>query len=277
MRTGSVHLAAWLVRTTRSLASARTETRTILRASIPCPGPGGACTHDIRDRLMNTNASVVTLPDGRSLLQTSGPAKVRPPGRLVLIAGMMWIALLATGFLVLAREEFTPVVGTAASPTFPPHSTLALAKDAPTLILFAHPHCPCTRASLHELAELMASLQRKVAMTVVFTLPKGVAPHWEQGELWQEAAAIPGVHVALDQDGQEAGRFEVKGSGHVLLYQPSGQLVFSGGITPSRGHEGDNPGRTAVVSLVLQGHSPVNRTPVYGCPLLEPPDPSPSP
>ncbi len=72
----------------------------------------------------------------------------------------------------------------------------------------------------------------------------------------------------------EAGRFGVKGSGHVLLYQPSGRLVFSGGITPSRGHEGDNPGRAAVISLVLQGRSPVNRTPVYGCPLLEPPAPS---
>ena len=116
----------------------------------------------------------------------------------------------------------------------------------------------------------MASVPRRVAATVVFPLPKGVAPHWEQGELWQEAAMIPGLRAITDQDGQEAGRFGVKGSGHVLLYQPSGQLVFSGGITPSRGHEGDNPGRSAVISLILQGRSPVDRTPVYGCPLLEP-------
>ena len=189
----------------------------------------------------------------------------------MLIGGLVWVAILVTGFFILAGEEFTPVTDFAVKTTFPPRSTLALAPGVPTLIMFAHPRCPCTRASMHELAESMVSLQHRVAATIVFTLPKGVAPHWEQGELWQEAAAIPGIQVVTDRDGQEAGRFGVKGSGHVLLYEPSGQLAFSGGITPSRGHEGDNPGRSAVISLVLQGRSPVNHTPVYGCPLLEPP------
>lgn len=192
--------------------------------------------------------------------------------KLVPVASLVWIAVLITGFLALAREEWTPVTATAARPAFPLGSTLALATDVPTLILFAHPRCPCTRASMHELAELLTGLDHRVSIQVVFTLPKGVPPHWEQGELWREATAIPGTRVTTDQDGQEAQRFGVKGSGHVLLYQPSGELVFSGGITPSRGHEGDNPGRSAVVSLVTRGRSPVDHTPVYGCPLLEPPD-----
>ncbi len=204
----------------------------------------------------------------------SEPAETRTPRKLVLIVGLVWIAILIVGFSILAREEFTPAASAVTLPTFPPHSTLALAPDVPTLILFAHPRCPCTRASMHELAELLVSLSHRTAVTIVFTLPKGVAPRWEQGELWQEATALPGVRVVTDRDGQEAGRFGVQGSGHVLLYQPSGQLVFSGGITPSRGHEGDNLGRSAIVSLVLQGYSPVNHTPVYGCPLLEPPSSS---
>ena len=219
---------------------------------------------------MNTIASVDIPPGDRGLPRISGRAGVCLPGRLVPIAGLVWIALLTTGFFSLAREEFTPVAGAAAHPAFPARSTLALSPDVPTLILFAHPHCPCTRASMHELAGLMASLQHRVAATVVFPLPQGVAPHWERGELWQEAVAIPGVRARADQDGRETERFGVKGSGHLLLYQPSGRLVFSGGITPSRGHEGDNPGRSAVVSLVVQGRSPVDHTPVYGCPLLEP-------
>lgn len=208
--------------------------------------------------------------DANVSAQINSPAKLRAPGKLIFIVGLAWFAILATGFLILAREQFTPVVGDAASATFPPHSALALSPDRPTLILFAHPHCPCTRATVHDLAGLMASLSQKVAVTVVFPLPKGVPPGWEQGELWQEASAIPGVHLTTDQDGQETSRFGVKGSGHVLLYQPSGRLVFSGGITPSRGHEGDNPGRSAVDGLVLHGYSPVNHTPVFGCPLLEP-------
>ena len=77
--------------------------------------------------------------------------------------------------------------------------------------------------------------------------------------------------VVLDPDGREARRFGVKGSGHVLLYEPSGDLVFSGGITPSRGHEGDNPGRSAVIDLINGGRAAVHRTPVFGCPLLDDP------
>ena len=220
---------------------------------------------------MNANAPVNIPPGNSPPPYIGGPSEIRPFGKLVLIAGLVWIAMLAAGSFVLAREEFTPVTKAAVSPVFPPHSALALAPDVPTLILFAHPRCPCTRASVHELAELMASVAHKVALTIVFTLPKGVPPHWEQGELWQLAATIPGARVITDPDGREAARFGVKGSGHTLLYQPSGQLVFSGGITPSRGHEGDNPGRSAVISLVLQGRALVSRTPVYGCPLLEPP------
>lgn len=231
----------------------------------------GISAHAGFDGLVDVNAPADIPLGDQSFAQVSGPSESHALGKLVLIAGLVWIAILTVGFFVLAREEFTPVTGAAASPIFPPSSALALAPDVPTLILFVHPRCPCTRASLHELADLMVSLPNRVAVTIVFTLPKGVGPHWEQGELWQEAATIPGVHVTTDPDGQEAGRFGVKGSGHALLYQPSGQLVFTGGITPSRGHEGDNPGRSAIVSLVLQGRSFVDHTPVYGCPLLDSP------
>jgi hypothetical protein len=196
------------------------------------------------------------------------------PGRRVAIAGLLWLGVLLTGFYLLAREEFTPIAGNVSSPKFPAHSGLALAPDLPTLILFAHPHCPCTRATLREFDELLANVSQRVEATIVFTLPKGVPPHWEQGDLWQSAAQIPGVHVIVDPDGREASRFGVKGSGHVLLYTSSGDLVFNGGITPSRGHEGDNPGRSAIISLVLSGRAAVNHTPVYGCPLLDAPSTS---
>ncbi len=40
-------------------------------------------------------------------------------------------------------------------------------------------------------------------------------------------------------------------SGQVLLYDPSGRLAFSGGITAARGHVGDNAGSDAIVGLVM--------------------------
>jgi hypothetical protein len=111
---------------------------------------------------------------------------------------------------------------------FPRSSAVRLVSDKLTLVLFAHPHCPCTRASLHELDGLLAETQNRVSVTVVFTIPDGVPADWEQGDLWNSATRIPGVRVIRDQGGGEAHQFDVEGSGHA----PSGKLLFSGGITP---------------------------------------------
>jgi hypothetical protein len=183
-------------------------------------------------------------------------------------AGVLWGSLLVVGFLFLAQEEFTPVEASLPMTLFPRKSAVRLVSDKLTLVLFAHPHCPCTRASLHELDGLLAGTQDGVSVTVVFTIPEGVPADWEQGDLWNLATSIPGLRVIMDKGGKEARQFDVVGSGHVLLYAPTGKLLFSGGITASRGHEGDNVGRSAIVSFILNGHAPVNHTPVFGCSLL---------
>jgi hypothetical protein len=182
--------------------------------------------------------------------------------------GVVWIFLVGTGFAILEHEQFTPVTHTIIATDFPSGSGIELARDKPTLIVFAHPQCPCTRATLHDLDVLRASTRDKVAVVMVFTIPPGVPTGWEKGDLWNSTAAMHDVRVVRDQDGLEANRFHVKGSGHVLLYNPAGHLLFSGGITDSRGHEGDNAGQSAVVSLVLTGHASINHTAVFGCSLL---------
>ena len=73
-----------------------------------------------------------------------------------------------------------------------------------------------------------------------------------------------------DVDGLEAARFGVQASGQTLLYGANGNLQFSGGITASRGHSGDNLGRSAIVALVTTGESTTNHTSVYGCSLHNP-------
>ena len=195
-------------------------------------------------------------------------AKKRWSQGLLTIAGIVWLAVLLTGFAILEREEFTPVKEARTAASFPQNSAIRLASNEPTLVLFVHPYCPCSRASLHELDGLLAETQNKLSVTLVFTIPNGIEPGWEQGDLWKSAEAMPGVRILRDQGGVEASRFGVKGSGHTLLYEPSGKLLFSGGITASRGHEGDNPGCAAIVGFVLNGHATVSRTPVFGCSLL---------
>jgi len=186
----------------------------------------------------------------------------------VILIGIFWLAMVLAGFAVLQREEFTPIPSTSVGRDFPRGSSIAMAPDRATLVIFLHPYCPCSRATLRQLGELLAETQNKEAVTVVFTIPKGLPPGWEKDNLWRTASAMPGVRVVRDEEGVEARRFNVIGSGHALLYAPAGRLLFSGGITASRGHEGDNPGQDAIVSFVLHGQSNVTHTPVFGCALL---------
>jgi hypothetical protein len=141
------------------------------------------------------------------------------------------------------------------------------------LVVTIHPKCPCSRATVGELARVMTACEGRLTARVLMVRPPGKPEGWEQTDLWTAAARIPGVTVVTDVDGAESGKFGAETSGHAMLYDGSGKLVFSGGITESRGHEGDNAGRSAVVSLVWAGMwaegnvSP--RTPVYGCSLFD--------
>jgi hypothetical protein len=79
------------------------------------------------------------------------------------------------------------------------------------------------------------------------------------------AAAIPGVHVISDERGAQARMFGALVSGQTLLYSATGSLLFSGGITGARGHEGDNPGRTVLTSMLTGQRADTVHTPVFGC------------
>jgi hypothetical protein len=100
---------------------------------------------------------------------------------------------------------------------------------------------------------------------VVVYRPDGAAPGWEHTDLWASAAAIPGVRVMSDEDGAEARLFGALVSGSTLLYAPDGRRLFSGGVTPARGHAGDNAGLDALASFLTRDGSGIPHTPVFGC------------
>ena len=136
------------------------------------------------------------------------------------------------------------------------------------MIVFAHPKCPCTGASMEELNRILAQCSGKVAAHVLFFKPAGLPDSWVRTGLWATAAAIPGVAVHEDCDGEQARLFGAETSGYLVLYDPHGRLLFKGGITGSRAHAGDNAGENAVVALLTGHEASLAQTPVYGCSLL---------
>jgi len=92
---------------------------------------------------------------------------------------------------------------------------------------------------------------------------------WTKGSSWNCAAAIPGVSVQEDFDGNEARRFGAETSGFTVLYGPDGRLLFAGGLTVGRGHAGDSLGARAIAMLVAGTSAESRQAPVYGCRLLD--------
>jgi hypothetical protein len=182
-----------------------------------------------------------------------------------------WAASVCLGLTGLWMYESTPSRPAKAPAEWPAGTHLARQAGLPSLVLFAHPHCPCTRATLGELARLMTECRGKLTTTVVLVRPAGLPDGWERTDLWNGAAAIPGVSVVTDDKGIESQRFGALTSGQALLYSSDGRLLFAGGITQSRGHQGDNAGESAIAALVLGGGrlAKCASTPVYGCPLFD--------
>lgn len=181
----------------------------------------------------------------------------------------VWLLAAAVGAWALASYGNAPGSAGQTPESWPADSQIVLPHDRPILMMFAHPQCPCTRASVAELNRLLTRCNDKVVVQVIFIKPPGLPHEWTQTALWQSAAAIPGVTVDADPDGAEARRFGAESSGHVVLYDQRGKLLFNGGITSARGQAGDNAGENVIVSLVTDQDTQIRNTPVFGCGLFD--------
>lgn len=181
---------------------------------------------------------------------------------------VVWLASVGTGLAWLMAYDNTPGAPADAPAGWPAANALPRNPSGPTLVMLAHPRCDCTRASLGELAELLARARQRPRTYVVFIRPGGVAAAWEKTPIFDQATRIPGVTVIRDENGAEAKRFGVSTSGQTLLYDRDGRLVYSGGVTAARGKPGSNAGQSMLLELLAGGHPARPTTRVFGCSLF---------
>jgi hypothetical protein len=181
---------------------------------------------------------------------------------------VLWLTVLVAAGRLLLGSKATPGT-TADTPRVLPEGCLF--QPAPgriVLLLFVHPHCPCTQASLDELAWLLARAGDQVDAWAVLVAPNGAPTDWERGRTGRAAESVASLRVWTDQGGSEARRFGATTSGQALIYGPDRKLAFKGGITDGRGHRGSNPGRDAALAA-LAGRPAEREWPVFGCPLFD--------
>lgn len=183
-----------------------------------------------------------------------------------------WMTAAGAALAAMSDLASQPGAPALAPTSWPTASRLARTPGRGTLVMVAHTKCACTRASLRELERVMARAGSRVEAFVVFVGPRdsnadGVL------DLRTMAGAMKNVRVIEDET--EARIFGAATSGQVLLYAESDALVFRGGITVARGHEGDSAGGEIVRRFAVTGHVAPSSGPsttaseVFGCALYD--------
>ena len=181
----------------------------------------------------------------------------------------LWVALIALGLAVVLRYSFYSEPVTKVPERWPLGTQIQTQQSRPKLLVFLHPYCPCSLATLHELESLLARMAKNKPDTrIIFFKPGQDSVSWQRGKLWQEAKKLTSATIVLDNDGSQSLLFHAHFSGQILLYSAEGNLLYNGGLTISRGHEGKNPGADYLYSLLIHKAFNLRTTPVFGCPLF---------
>jgi hypothetical protein len=184
----------------------------------------------------------------------------------------LWLAACFIGSYVAMSMDFRPGRLGARRASWPPASAMARSSTTDTIVMFLHPRCPCTRASV---AQLLATVNAHPGATLLVSLfaPPASADEraWLQGDDARAIrAAVPDAALIPDRGGVEARRFGAQTSGTTLVYDRAGREIFRGGITDRRGGRGDNPGLQRLAKT-LREHAdvaPGEPSPVFGCPIV---------
>lgn len=185
-----------------------------------------------------------------------------PNSTTVLLA--VWLATTALGFALFEAYHAQP--NDPGSPSrWPVGGPIGLDPARPTLVLFVHPLCPCSKASVADLASIGSELLGRFAPHVVVYRPLHRSDEWERSAPTLDAASLAGWRRWDDRGAALARRFGVRTSGHLLVFDPHGELLYSGGVTPGRGRRGPSGGLAAFLNGIAGGTIGVDRGPVFGC------------
>ena len=187
----------------------------------------------------------------------------------IIFISVIWFILAAAGFAVLLQYESKPGSGRVMENHWPSDSDFKPAAMPYTLVMGVHPRCPCTRATIEELAVIMTHGQGQLKGYVLFIQPADFNEDWVKTDTYRSASSIPGIQTMIDRFGKQAELFHITTSGQTLVYDKRGNLLFNGGITSARGHVGDNDGVNSILELIRTGKASHRQTPFFGCPLFK--------
>jgi len=192
---------------------------------------------------------------------------------LVLCCAILWFSALVSGWCVVERYERTPGAQSRAPEwltgrMLPAGTLAATPKGVPVLLVALHPQCTCSLATMHELLRIVQQSHAPASIVLLMYTPEHLPEGWTRGERLRSASESLHPRIIDDTNGRWARGLGARTSGEVLLYSPAGRLLFQGGITSERGHEGASAGGE-LLERAMQSQERTARTPpTFGCALF---------
>lgn len=172
------------------------------------------------------------------------------------------------GWYQMLHFSTTPGEQESGPATWPHAEPRPGAGQAPLLLVFIHPGCSCTHATLQELDRLLAENHGPIDVVLEVYRSKAMVNSGYSSVLdvtpWFDRRAI----LAADVDGRMARLFRARTSGEVLLYSEGGVLLFQGGMTAERAQLGRSVGAVRLHQALLSGLPARDQSPVFGCPIF---------
>src|SRR5437660_1585858 len=112
------------------------------------------------------------------------PSKPAARRNLFFAVGLVaiWIPVVLVGMVLL--WNYSTHAGAEGNPptNWPTGAGFSRATDSMTLVMVVHPHCPCSRASIGELSQLMAHARRRLQAWVVFVRSAAYGDDWVKSD-----------------------------------------------------------------------------------------------
>ena len=182
----------------------------------------------------------------------------------------VWGIAVGLGLEMLWQFQSTPGDALACQDqAWPSQAPFGLESQQLTLVMFVHPRCPCTVASVSELRRVTAGLGSMPRIHLAILQPLEPDDSWQSNELVQTGCKLPGAEIHWDHGGQIARLFGTNTSGQVLLFDPQGRSLYRGGVTDLRGQEGPSREGEALRRCLVTGRQAERDYPVFGCALQD--------
>ena len=170
------------------------------------------------------------------------------PINFILIS--VWLIAISTGLYFLYQyQNKNGELGTSSSHWIE-SSNIHFEENKNNVLMFLHPYCPCSRASLNELAKILSHKIKPSTVKIILAKPESKDSNWVYESPLYKITKELNFQSLIDKNSHESKLFEAKTSGLVLIFNKDKKLMFRGGITDSRGHEGDNKGAQKALTIL---------------------------